>query len=86
MVEDGLDLQLVLVVGVPLGQVAKLLGQVQAVVDVFRADEILGHLDAVVKVAHLVGRSSRDEDRVARALNNGVTYNEEMNRFRTMTK
>ena len=41
--EDGLDLQLVLVVGVPLGEVAELLGQVEAVVDVLRGDKVLGH-------------------------------------------
>ena len=44
MVEDVLDLKLVLVVGVPLGQVPELLGQVQTVGNVLRGDKVLGNL------------------------------------------
>ena len=50
MVEDGLDLQLVLVVGVPLRQVAELLRQVQAVRDVLRRDKVLGHLEIEINM------------------------------------
>ncbi len=53
MIEDALHLELVLVVGVPLGQVPELLGQVEAVRNVLRRDEIFGDLDAVVQVSDL---------------------------------
>ena len=53
VVQDALHLKLVLVVGVPLREVAKLLGQVEAVADVFRRDEVLGNLDAVVEISDL---------------------------------
>ncbi len=72
VVQDGLDLQLVLVVGVPLCQVPELLCQVDAVADVLRRHKVLGHLNAVVQVAHLVAGAGRDEDGVAHALHDGV--------------
>ena len=56
VVEDVLDLQLVLVVGVDLAQVAELLGLVEAPLQVLGGDKVLGHLNAVVDVADLVKR------------------------------
>ena len=53
VVQDALHLELVLVVGVPLRQVTELLGQVEAVADVFRGHEVLGDLDAVVEIPDL---------------------------------
>ena len=53
MVDDILDLKLVLVVGVMLGQVPELLGQMKAVFDQLRADKVLSNLDAVVQISHL---------------------------------
>ena len=53
MVDDVLDLQLVLVVGVMLGQVPELLGQVQTVLGELGTDEILSNLDAIVQISHL---------------------------------
>ena len=50
VVHDALDLQLVLVVGVPLGEVAELLGQVQAVRNVLRRDKVLGHLEKKINM------------------------------------
>ena len=73
VVDDVLDLELVLVVGVPLRQVPELLREVEAVARVLGGDEVLGDLDAVVKVAHLVGGAGGNEDRVPLALDDGVT-------------
>lgn len=61
-------------VGVPLGQVAELLGQVETVADVFRRDEVFGDLDAVVEISHLVAGSGRNKNGVAGALDDGVPY------------
>ena len=55
VIEDALHLELVLVVGVPLGQVTELLGQVKTMRDVLRRHVVLGHLDAVVKITDLKG-------------------------------
>lgn len=67
-----LNLQLVFVVRVQLGQVTKLLCQVQAVGDVFWRHEIFRHFDAVVKIPDLVGCSCRYKDGVAHALDDGI--------------
>ena len=53
VVDDVLDLQLVLVVGVMLGQVTELLGQMKTVVGQLRTDKILRYLDTVVEIPHL---------------------------------
>ena len=53
VVDDVLDLQLVLVVGVMLGQVTELLGQMKTVVGQLRTDKILRYLDAIMEVPHL---------------------------------
>jgi hypothetical protein len=47
LVHDVLDLQLVLVVRVQVGQASKLLGQLEAVGDGLGRHEVLRHLDAV---------------------------------------
>ena len=73
MVDDVLDLKFVLVVCVPLCQVPELLREVEAVARVLRRDKVLGNFDAVVQVAHLMGCTGRDENRVSLALNDGVT-------------
>lgn len=54
VVDDVLDLELVLVVRVRVGQVAELLRQLEAVGHRLGRDEVLGHLDAAVQVPHLV--------------------------------
>jgi len=56
MIENALHLELVLVVGVPLGQVPELLCQVKTVRDVLRRDVVLSHLDTVVQIANLKGK------------------------------
>ena len=76
--QDGLDLELVLVVRVPLCEVAELLGKVEAMVDVLWGDKVFCHLDAVVQVSDLVCRPRRDEDGVAGALDYGVTCENNM--------
>ena len=53
VVDDVLDLELVLVVGVMLGQVAELLGQVKAVVGQLRTNKVLRYLDTVMQISHL---------------------------------
>ena len=40
-------------VGVPLGKVPELLGEVEAMRDVLGRDVVLSHFDAVVKIAYL---------------------------------
>lgn len=72
MVDDVLDLQLVLVVGVRVGEISKLLGQLEAVRHVLRRDKVLGHFDAVVQVAHLVGGAGGYEHGVTEALHDRV--------------
>ena len=67
-------LQLVLVVGVGVGEVAELLRELEAEVEVLRGDEVLGDLDAGVEVADLVRRAGRDEHRVPHALHDGVAH------------
>ena len=53
VVQDALHLELVLVIGVPLCQVAELLGEVEAVRDVLGGDVVLCYLDTVVKIPYL---------------------------------
>ncbi len=53
VIEDVLDLQLVLVVGVALTQMSELLGLVEAPLQVLGGDEVLGNFNAVVYVADL---------------------------------
>ena len=53
VVQDVLDLELVLVIGVTLAQVPELLGLVEAPLKVLGRHEVLGHLDAVVHVPDL---------------------------------
>ena len=72
VVDDVLYLEFVLVVGVPLGEVPELLREVEAVARVLGRDKVLGDLDAVVQVAHLVRCTGRDEDGVALTLDDGV--------------
>ena len=73
VIHDMLDLKLVLVVCVPLCQVPELLGQMEAMRNVFWGNKILGHFDAVVQVSDLMSRARRDEHGVAHALNDGIT-------------
>ena len=54
VIDDVLDLKLVLVVGVMLGQVSELLSQVETVLGEFWTHKVLGDLDAVVEIPHLV--------------------------------
>jgi len=53
VVYDVLDLQLVFVVAVVVGQFAKLAHQAQTLGHAFRRHEVSGHFDAVVQIAHL---------------------------------
>ena len=53
VVDDVLDLQLVLVVGVRVRERPELLRQLEAVRHVLGRNKVLGHLDATVQVAHL---------------------------------
>jgi len=55
----NLDLQLVLVVGVVVGEVPEVLGDVEAPLEAFRGHKVLGHLDAVVHVSDLRERYMR---------------------------
>ena len=73
MIEDGLDLKFVLVVGVPFGEVAELLSQVKAVVDVLRGDKVLSHFNTVVQVSHLMCGARWDENRVSSTLDDGIS-------------
>lgn len=73
VVNDVLYLKFVFVVGVSVGESTELLGQVETVGDVFRRDEVLGYLDAVVQVANLMRRTRWHEDRVTQALNDSVS-------------
>lgn len=53
MVDDILDLKLVLVVGVMLGQVPELLSQMETVLGQLWTDKVLRNLDTVVEISHL---------------------------------
>lgn len=53
MVDNILDLQFVLVVGVCVAEVSEFLRQVEAVRHILWRHKVLGHLDTVVEVAHL---------------------------------
>ena len=53
VVDDVLQLELVLVVGVSGGKVAELLRQLEALVHVLGRHEVLGYLDTAVQVEHL---------------------------------
>ena len=53
VVDNVLDLQFVLVIGVRVGQSSKLLRQLETVGHIFRRDEIFGHFDATVQIANL---------------------------------
>lgn len=68
MVDDVLDLQLVLVVLVRVRQLPELVRQLEAVGDVLRRHKVLGHLDAVVQVPHLMRCPSRNEYRITQTL------------------
>ncbi len=59
MIERVFDLQLVLVVGVSVTQMAKLFGLIKAPFQVLRGYEILGNFDAVVNVSHLQKRQTK---------------------------
>ena len=52
-VSPHLDLQLVLVVGVVVGEVPEVLGDVEAPLEALGGHKVLGHLDAVVDVPNL---------------------------------
>lgn len=54
MVDDVLDLQLVLVVGMRVRQFSELLRQVETVGHVLGRDKVLRHFDAVVQIPYLV--------------------------------
>lgn len=53
VVYDVLDLQLVLVVAVVVGQSAELVHQAQTLGHALRRHEVAGHFDAVVQIPHL---------------------------------
>ena len=59
VVDDVLDLQLVLVVRVRVGQVTELLSQLEAVGHRLRRDKVLGNFDAAVQISHLHGDINR---------------------------
>ena len=54
----------------------------QTVRNVFRRDEVLGHLDAVVEVPDLVSGARGDEHGVAHVLHDRVAWKEENKRKR----
>ena len=53
VIEDVLDLQLVLVIGVAIAQMSELFRLIETPLEILGRNKVLGNLDAVMNVPHL---------------------------------
>ena len=53
-------------------EIAELLRQIEAVIQVLGRDEVLSHLDTAVEILDLMGGAGRDEHRIAKTLDEPV--------------
>lgn len=68
VVDDVLDLQLVLVVGMRVRQFPELLRQVEAVRHILRRDKVLCHFDAVVQISYLITNTESYEENSGKSI------------------